>query len=117
MRVLLVDDNTIDRKVVARMLDGLGHEVVQSRNGLDALHCLETERVDAVVMDLLMPMLNGLETMEQIRKHEGNRLTPVIVLSAAGPGVAKDCLQAGAAAYLEKPCSPQELARELARGV
>jgi CheY-like chemotaxis protein len=113
MRVLLVDDNSIDRKVVARMLGGLGHEVVQSRNGLDALNCLEVEQVDAVVMDLLMPMLNGLETMQQIRKHESNRYTPVIVLSAAGPEVAGDCLQAGASAYLAKPCSAEQLAWEL----
>ena len=113
MRVLLVDDSFIDRNVVARMLTGLGHEVVQSRSGLDALDRLEVEPVDAVIVDLVMPMLNGLETMEQIRKQEGNFTLPVIVLSAAGPELARDCLRAGATAYLAKPCSAEQLANEL----
>lgn len=113
MRVLLVDDSFIDRNVVARMLTGLGHDVVQSQSGLDALDLLEVEVVDVVIVDLIMPMLNGLETMEQIRKQQGNHAVPVIVLSGAGPELAGDCLKAGATGYLAKPCSAEQLAFEL----
>lgn len=111
MRVLLIDDNSTDRNVVARMLSHLGHQVRQCRNGLEALNQLGSEPVDAVIVDLLMPVLNGLETMEQIRKHQAS--LPVIVLSAAGPELAPDCLQAGATAYLSKPCSSDQLDQSL----
>lgn len=113
MRVLLIDDNLTDRKVMARILNGLGHEVLQSRNGLDALEQLESQQVDAVVLDLLMPVLNGLETMEQIHKCQATRSLPVIVVSGAGPELAVECLEAGATAYLSKPCSPNQLASKL----
>ncbi|MBS2033911.1 response regulator [bacterium] len=116
MRVLLVEDNSVDREVMAQMLNRMGHQVVQSRHGLDALSRLEQDRVDAVVLDLFMPILNGLETMEQIRKLQGSRTIPIVVVSGADPELAQECLDAGANAFLSKPCSQQELARKLERG-
>lgn len=113
MRVLVVEDNSTDRKVICRMVEGLGHEVVQTRHGLEALNTLEQEDVDAVVLDLLMPLLNGLETMQQILKREVGRRIPIIVLSGAEPELSRECLEAGASGYLSKPCSPDQLQARL----
>lgn len=115
MRILLVEDNSVERETMARMLSGLGHQVVQSRHGLDALQRLEENGVDAVVMDLFMPVLNGLETMEQIRKQQGHRAIPIVVVSGADPELARECLQAGADAFLSKPCTQADLASRLQR--
>lgn len=113
MLVLVVDDNVIDRKVVARMVEGMGHQVVQNRHGLEALSSVETQQFDVIVLDLLMPLLNGLETIQQMRKLASCRETPIIVLSSAEAELSRHCLEAGACRFLSKPCLPTDLEASL----
>ena len=81
-RVLVVDDDSSVRRVMAQMLAALGYTVVTARNGLDALDlfCWEGEGIDLVVTDLRMPVMDGYEAVEGIRKL--NASVPIICMSS-----------------------------------
>jgi two-component system response regulator MprA len=108
MRILVVDDEPAVRRAVRRALTLEGYEVRVARQGLEALDVLSSEQVDAVVLDLLMPGVDGLEVCRQLRA-EGNA-TPVLMLTVrnlVSDRVAG--LDAGADDYLTKPFALQEL--------
>jgi len=105
-RILLVEDDDVSRLVAARLLERAGHAVTSAGNGLLALEALDRERYDAIVMDVQMPEMDGLETTAAIRAREvstGNHI-PIIALTAyAMTGDQERCLQAGMDAYVTKP--------------
>jgi PAS domain S-box-containing protein len=106
LRILLVEDDDVSRLVAARLLERAGHAVMAAGNGRIALEALERERYDAIVMDVQMPELDGLETTAAIRAREastGDHI-PIIALTAyAMTGDQERCLQAGMDAYVTKP--------------
>jgi CheY-like chemotaxis protein/HPt (histidine-containing phosphotransfer) domain-containing protein len=106
LRILLVEDDDVSRLVAARLLERAGHVVMAAGNGRIALEALERERYDAIVMDVQMPELDGLETTAAIRAREastGDHI-PIIALTAyAMTGDQERCLQAGMDAYVTKP--------------
>jgi len=102
LRVLLVDDNAINRLLGERLLVREGHSVRVSTDGVDALALLEAGRFDVILMDVQMPTLDGLEVTRRLRAR-GDR-TPVIALTAnAVLGVREACLEAGMNDYVAKP--------------
>jgi two-component system response regulator MprA len=108
VRILVVDDEPAVRGAVRRALTLDGYEVRAAGEGLEALNVLASEQVDAVVLDLLMPGLDGLEVCRRIRA-EGDS-TPVLMLTVrnlVSDRVAG--LDAGADDYLTKPFALQEL--------
>jgi PAS domain S-box-containing protein len=112
LRVLLVEDNVVNQRLVTRLLEKRGHRVVIASNGREALQALEKERFDLVLMDLQMPEMDGFEATTAIRKKEkGTDIhQEVIALTAhAMAGDRERCLAAGMDAYLSKPIRPQEL--------
>jgi PAS domain S-box-containing protein len=117
LRVLVAEDNAVNQQVAVAMLERAGHEAVVAENGREVLALLEKEAFDAVLMDVQMPELDGLETTAAIREREratGGRL-PIVALTAhAMKGDAERCLAAGMDAYLAKPLQPRELAAALA---
>ncbi|MDP1570893.1 MAG: PAS domain S-box protein [Vicinamibacterales bacterium] len=118
LRVLVVEDNVINTRVVARMLQKLGCEVEGADSGLAALDAVARGHADAVLMDVQMSDLDGLEVTRRIRQREagtGARL-PIIALTAnAMMDDRQRCLDAGMDGYLTKPIAMEPLAAELRR--
>lgn len=103
-RALVVDDNRVNRMLLARALTELGVEAVEAENGLRALEVMAAMPVDVVLLDLLMPELDGYGTLERIRSDEALRHIPVIVITAVDEldSVVR-CIELGATDYLPKP--------------
>jgi DNA-binding response OmpR family regulator len=112
MRVLVVDDEAGVRETVSRALLLDGYEVSVADNGMTALDLVRTERPDAIVIDVMMPRMDGLETCRVLRA-EGHRL-PVLMLTArdSAPDRAAG-FTAGADDYLTKPFALRELLTRL----
>ena len=118
-RVLLVEDNFVNAEIANMILTQFGIEVDRAENGrigLDKVSGHDAEYYDAVLMDIQMPVMNGLEATRAIRALEGDhyRELPIIAMSAnAYDEDVKDCLAAGMDAHIAKPFDPGDLLRLL----
>jgi CheY-like chemotaxis protein len=112
MKVLLAEDNAVNRTLATRLLEKHGHTVVVVENGRQALEALDRETVDLVLMDVQMPEMDGLEATAAIREKEkktGSHV-PIIALTAhAMKGDREKCLAAGTDDYLTKPIRTADL--------
>ncbi len=121
LRFLVVEDEAVNRLALARSLRKLGHTVVEAGNGEEALRHLAMERVDVVVMDIQMPVMDGLTAVTHIRNGEvpgTDRRLPVVALTAyALEGDRKRFLDAGMDEFVTKPCDISELLRTVAKVV
>ncbi len=112
MKILLAEDNAVNRKLVTTLLQRSGHRVVATENGQQALDMLATQNFDLVLMDVQMPVLDGLDATRAIRTKEqssGAHL-PIIALTAhAMKGDRERCLAAGADEYVTKPIRTADL--------
>ena len=109
-RVLVVDDSWQNRLVAQGHLEAAGYEVVSVGSGEEALDTLGKERIDLVVLDVLMPGLGGFETCRRIRVDPAISETPVLLLTAMGDREATGpALDAGADDLLPKPFHRSEL--------
>ncbi|MGI6754555.1 MAG: response regulator transcription factor [Atopobiaceae bacterium] len=105
--VLVVDDDASIRDVVRMYLENAGFAIKEAPDGVEALRALSQEEPDLVLLDIMMPKLNGYETLKQIRQTSA---VPVILLSAKGEDPDKILgLNLGADDYLAKPFNPLEL--------
>lgn len=113
--LLLAEENLVNQKVAEGLLSRLGHSVKIVGNGAQAVEAVRVETFDAVLMDLQMPVLDGLEATAQIRDLEGeNRHTPIIALTAhAMKGDRERCLAGGMDGYVKKPIETEELLNEI----
>jgi len=117
-RVLLVEDNEINRQVARELLVMAGLEIVEAHNGYDALEKLAASEFDAVLMDVQMPELDGVETVKMIRSQEHLRRLPVIAMTAhAMLGDRERFLECGMSDYIAKPIEEAELLGVLARWI
>ncbi len=116
LRVLLVEDNAVNRYTIARTLHKLGHDCVEAVNGQQGMELLQHETFDCVLMDIQMPVLDGIAATQRIRAMEDPRLrnTPIVALTAhAMQGDRERFLDAGMDHYLSKPVRVEDLARVL----
>jgi len=112
LSILLVEDNAVNQRLAARLLEKRGHRVVVTANGREALTALEKDTFDLVLMDVQMPEMDGLEATAAIRKkeeHSGNHVAVIALTAHAMKGDEERCLAAGMDGYLSKPIRPQEL--------
>jgi CheY-like chemotaxis protein len=112
LSVLVVEDNLVNQKVTARLLERRGHSVQVACNGLEALAALDRARFDVVLMDVQMPEMDGLEATRRIRAKERQqgRHTPILALTAyAMKGDSERCGEAGMDGYVAKPIRAREL--------
>ena len=116
LRVLLVEDNKFNQQLANALLLRAGVEVGITDNGVDALQALETEKFDAVLMDMQMPKMDGLEATRRIRQNPALRDLPVIAMTAnAMAGDREICLAVGMNDYLAKPLHDRTMYETLAR--
>lgn len=109
-RILVVEDNLVNQKVVVAVLRKRGYAVELANDGREALHRLEQEDFDVVIMDVQMPVLDGLETTRLIRRNERWKTLPIVAMTAhAMTGDRERCLDAGMNAYISKPVHPARL--------
>jgi adenylate cyclase len=103
-RVLIADDDPVNREVLRRLLGRDGHVVAEAGSGHEALRLLEEQSFDVLLLDLLMPGMNGFEVLQRLRDGARLRRTSVIVISAVDlvQGLVR-CLESGADDYLTKP--------------
>ena len=112
LRVLVAEDNAVNQRLAARMLEKRGHRVTVTANGLEAVEALANRNFDLVLMDIQMPEMDGFEATAVIRQREERDGThmPIIALTAnAMKGDRERCLAVGMDGYLSKPIVPQEL--------
>jgi CheY-like chemotaxis protein/HPt (histidine-containing phosphotransfer) domain-containing protein len=112
LRLLLAEDNEVNQRLAARVLEKRGHTVVIVNNGREALAALERERFDLVLMDVQMPEMDGFEATALLREREqaGSPHIPIIAMTAhAMKGDRERCLAAGMDAYISKPLQAHEL--------
>jgi signal transduction histidine kinase/CheY-like chemotaxis protein len=109
-RILIVEDNLVNQKVLQGLLKKRGYTCGIASHGAQALQVLAGGAYDLVLMDVQMPVMDGLETTRQIRQSESWRQLPVIAMTAhAMSGDRERCLAAGMDAYLTKPINSREL--------
>jgi HAMP domain-containing protein/signal transduction histidine kinase/DNA-binding response OmpR family regulator len=109
-KVLLVDDDARNIFALSSLLERRGMEVLTATTGLEAIETLNETDVSIVLMDIMMPDMDGYQTMQKIRASEKNQRLPIIALTAkAMKGDREKCLEAGASDYLAKPVDTEQL--------
>ncbi len=110
LRVLVAEDNSINRQVIQENLRRAGLQASVAVNGKEVVAAIEKNRYDAVLMDLQMPEMNGLEAARVIRSDPRHHSLPIIALTAhAVAGDRERCLAAGMNDYITKPIEPDQL--------
>lgn len=108
MRILVVEDEKDLNRVISKRLESEGYSVDRCFDGEEALDFIDVDEFDAIVMDIMMPRINGIEVLKQMRSR--NNATPVLLLTARdGIGDRVNGLDAGADDYLVKPFAFEEL--------
>jgi CheY-like chemotaxis protein len=110
-RVLIVDDDIRNIFALSSVLEEYGMQIASAENGRDAIDILQNRHdIDIVLMDIMMPEMDGLDTMKEIRKIESCRNLPIVAVTAkAMVGDRERCLEAGAWDYLSKPVDREQL--------
>jgi len=110
MRILVIDDDTKLTDLLQLVFESKGFGVTIANSGIQALESLETELPEAVLLDLMMPGMSGLEVCQQIRANPRTSNVPVVVLTAkSGTESKQELLKAGATDYLVKPVPLNDL--------
>lgn len=110
-RILLVEDTDVVGQLVTDYLQHRGYKILHAFNGVEAIKMTEKEHPDLILMDVMMPIMDGLEATQHIRKNKIFANTPIIALTAlAMSGDSERCLAAGMNDYLSKPIQMQDLA-------
>jgi CheY-like chemotaxis protein len=112
--ILLVDDNPPNIMTVGEYLQSYGHQVFTAHDGFEAINKAQEIHPDVILMDIQMPVMNGLEAISRLRSDPDFAYTPIIALTAlAMPGDRERCLQVGADEYLSKPVSLKLLVKTI----
>ena len=107
-KILIVEDSWVTRRILVRILKGDGHELLEAGGGKEGLEMAEKHMPDCILLDLLMPEMDGFDVLEAL--GEKDLKIPVIVLTANIQKTAREkCLQLGAFAFTNKPTEEDEL--------
>ncbi|MFT6619625.1 MAG: response regulator [Verrucomicrobiia bacterium] len=113
-KILLADDETYSLRLLQMTLKKTGCEIVSSVNGQAAYDQAVAELPSLIVMDVMMPVLDGLGALAKLKENEATREIPVIMLTAKGQTLTRtEAEESGAALFLTKPFSPTELLEEV----
>lgn len=115
-RIVVADDDDVICRLIGHVLKREGFQVVTSANGEEVLELIQSRKPDAIILDAMMPGIDGLEVLHQLRSDENTRDIPVLMLSSRS--LEKDVVTGfdfGANDYLVKPFKPEELVTRLKR--
>jgi twitching motility two-component system response regulator PilH len=108
VKILVTDDSVFQRNIITEILSESGYEYSEAENGLAALDILKSEKPDLILLDLLMPEMDGFHFLEEFNKSGYN--IPVIVLTSDIQNTTKKrCMELGAAGFLNKPVEEEEI--------
>jgi two-component system, cell cycle response regulator DivK len=114
--VLVVDDFADNREMYSEYLSFSGYEVIEARNGMEAIEAAQQRMPDIIVMDLSLPVMDGWEATRRLKADERTRRIPVVALTGhALAGHSKGAKEAGCDSFLAKPCLPDQLVAEIRR--
>jgi len=115
LRILLAEDNVVNQKLAMRILQQMGYRADLASNGIEAVESVERQPYDAVLMDVQMPEMDGLEASRQITRRwaPGQRPRIIAMTANAMQGDRELCLQAGMDDYLTKPIRVEKLIEAL----
>lgn len=109
-RVLIAEDDALNRQIVVKILTLEGYEILEASNGRAAMALARSERPDLIMMDLGMPDIDGLEASRRLKADPRSADIPIIALTAyAMRGDEERARDAGCDGYLSKPCRPQTI--------
>lgn len=115
-KILLIEDNPIDIKMVRSLLEKKGHQLVAVNNGKEGIKVAVSERPDVILMDMVIPGMHGLETTMKLKKLPSTTHIPIIALTAVGgTDFIKECFDQGVSAFIRKPFNPKILIKEIDR--
>lgn len=115
-KILAVDDEPELTDLMHYHLVRAGHEVATAANGWEAIHCVRTNRPDIILLDLMLPDLDGFGVCEILRRDPATATIPIVIVSAWSSTDSRNLgLELGALDYLTKPFSPQELVERVNR--
>jgi two-component system chemotaxis response regulator CheY len=114
--ILTVDDSRTIRDMLRVALADAGYRVVQAADGVEGLDALEADNPDAIITDINMPRLDGFGFIEQVRRQDRFRATPILVLTTESDPTMRDRARAaGATGWIVKPFNPEKLTASLRR--
>ena len=109
--ILVVDDFDDTRLLLRTWLERKGFRVIEAEDGLQAVAVAQKERPDLIIMDMMMPGMNGLDATQRIREYQALRQTPIVAVSAYGANEYRSlAIEAGCNEYVSTPFDPNELA-------
>ena len=108
LKILVVEDHAINQQLINLLLKQLGYQPKIVQNGLDAIQELNSDNYDLIFMDVIMPVMDGLQATRQIRANGMNIPPPIIIAMTANAlqGDRERCLEAGMNDYIAKPIQP-----------
>jgi len=113
-KILVAEDDSTTVQLVEFLLKKNNFEVLIAYNGIEALEITKEQKPDLILMDVMMPKMDGIEAIEKLQEDKTTQDIPIVILSALGQEMdVMKGLQAGASGYLVKPFSPKELLDEI----
>ena len=113
-RVLVVDDALFARILLKKILSDAGHEVVEASTGKEAMEKYSTLRPDVVTLDIIMPDMDGITALKEIKKIDPNAKI-IMITSVDSDRKLIECIEAGASGYIVKPFEPSQVLKEIDR--
>lgn len=114
-RVLIVDDEPHIVKLVSFTLSRAGHDVLEASDGITAIALAREHVPDLILMDVMMPVMTGYETVKRLKADEATAEIPVVMLSAKSQVAEQEAgLECGASEYICKPFTPKDLVERVA---
>lgn len=108
--ILLADDEEDIKTILSMYLENSGYDVETAYDGLDAMERIKERKPDLILMDIMMPVLDGIEVTRQIKEQEEFRDIPVVMLTAAAhSSMVQRAMDAGARDYISKPFDPEKV--------
>jgi CheY-like chemotaxis protein len=116
IRILVAEDNAVNRELLRELLEARGYTVFEACDGQEALHMIEQAQPELLLLDIGMPVLDGFGVIRKIRENPLLAMLPVVAVTAyAMRGDREKILSSGFDGYLSKPLNPSSLAEELDR--
>ena len=112
-KILIIDDSALSRRILRKMLEGAGHQVLEAGNGIGGLECYFLERPDLTILDLTMPDMHGLDVLTRLRQLDPQARV-VIATADIQSSTRALAVEAGAAGFLNKPLTADALLQAVA---